>query len=396
MSRRKKVVLAPWDLLRGRDVFRDVSQLDDVLSFTCMAHWAPNCATFSRARERPIPGVKNAPKPVRNESFPGVLADMSEKSRKRLDLDTARADMAARDCLKRLGQGREFGLEHPEGSIARHLPSWKRLQSEPGVFCTKYHACMFSPCKRRKRQILIHNVPELDIELGRVCHSERRCERTGCSHLSWKPKVDKGKIIAFSTGDEREYPLEFCEAYARVLSSRQLNNEGFTFVEVFSGPNAPLSCAVAKAFGELPPPPPKLVDTAGITSELNDIKQASIGSSVDDLVCHAPSHLQAGESCLHVLPKHAEEDPYRLAAVDSGRQPTYGKRLQLIPDSGVDPESHLTLAKRLEHPFSQEGSLKEDHKRAIETITSGESLGRKRLSELDKLIKLVSRPKADS
>ena len=76
---------------------------------------------------------------------------------------------------------------------------------------------MFSPCKRRKRQILIHNVPELEAELERVCHSERRCERTGCSHLSWKPKVDKGKIIAFSTGDEREYPLEFCEAYARVL-----------------------------------------------------------------------------------------------------------------------------------------------------------------------------------
>ena len=94
------------------------------------------------------------PKPVRNESFPGsipeVLSEMSEKSRKsffffwlgaawvksraerpksrkRLDLDTAMADMAARDCLKRHRHERGFGLEHPEGSIARHLPSWKQL-----------------------------------------------------------------------------------------------------------------------------------------------------------------------------------------------------------------------------------------------------------------------------
>lgn len=99
--RRKKVVREPWDLLRGRDVFRDVSLLDQTLSFTTMAHWAPNCATFSKARERPIPGVKNAPKPVRSEShpegIPSALRNMSTRSRKRLQLDTEMADMAARD-----------------------------------------------------------------------------------------------------------------------------------------------------------------------------------------------------------------------------------------------------------------------------------------------------------
>ena len=144
-------MLAPWDLLRGRDVFRDKLELGVALSFTSFAHWAPNCATFSRARERPIPGVKNAPKPVRNDAFPegipGVLENMSVKSRKRLELDTAMADMAAKDCLERYEAGKFFGLEHPEGSIARHLPSWKILQSKEGVYCTKYHACMFSLAK---------------------------------------------------------------------------------------------------------------------------------------------------------------------------------------------------------------------------------------------------------
>lgn len=248
----------PWDLLRGRDVFRDVSLLEKTLRFTEMAHWAPNCATFSKARERPIPGVKNAPKPVGNEThpegIPSALSSMSVKSRKRLELDTEMADMAARDCLRRHRNGKRFGLEHPEGSIARQLPSWRELQEEPGVFCAKYHACMFSPCKRRKRQVLIHNVPELDEGLGLVCHNERCCERTGLAHLSWKPKVDKGKVVSFSTGDERECPLEFCERYAEAMRKHHGGKGDFSFVEIFSGPNAPLSCAMAKAFGEGPSP----------------------------------------------------------------------------------------------------------------------------------------------
>ena len=87
---------------------------------------------------------------------------------------------------------------------------------------------------------------------------------------------------------------------------------------------------------------------------------------------------------------NVETDPYRTAAVDSGRQPTYGKRLQLIPDSTASPEEHLSLAKRLEHPFSGEGSLKDDHRKVIELISSDETITKKRLLELDKLRKLVA------
>ena len=376
----------PWDLLRGRDVFRDVSLLEKTLSFTEMAHWAPNCATFSKARERPIPGVKNAPKPVRNEThpegIPSALSSMSVKSRKRLELDTEMADMAARDCLRRHRNGKRFGLEHPEGSIARQLPSWRELQEEPGVFCTKYHACMFSPCKRRKRQVLIHNVPELDEGLGLVCHNERCCERTGLAHLSWKPKVDKGKVVSFSTGDEREYPLEFCERYAEAMRKHHGGKGDFSFVEIFSGPNAPLSCAMARAFGEDPPPPPSLVSKMGTLNELSRIEELQGGRES----FKAPR----SEPLAAMIRDEVEYDPYRKAAVDAGRQPTYGKRLQLIPDSEVTPEEHLSLAKKLEHPFSGEGSLKEDHRKVIKSISADDDISRKRLLELDKLRKLVS------
>ena len=39
--------------------------------------------------------------------------------------------------------------------------------------------------------------------------------------------------------------------------------------------------------------------------------------------------------------KVVETDQYRLAAVESGRQPSYGKRLQLIPDGLNSPSLHM-------------------------------------------------------
>ena len=90
-----------------------------------LSHFAPNCATFSRAREIPIKGVVSPPKPIRSESFPkGIpeeLSKMSKKSRKRIDLDTQMADLSALKALEAHSLGRGFTLEHPGNSLA--LPS---------------------------------------------------------------------------------------------------------------------------------------------------------------------------------------------------------------------------------------------------------------------------------
>ena len=51
--------------------------------------------------------------------------------------------------------------------------------------------------------------------------------------------------------------------------------------------------------------------------------------------------------------------------VESGRQPGYGKRIQLIPDGLNDPRAHLDQAMKLVHPFESITSLKEDHKIAL-------------------------------
>ena len=124
-------VFEPWDLLRGRCVFRDRPQLLKEAQKARLSHWAPNCATFSRAREIPIPGVANPPRPVRSEASPrGIpeeLEKMSQKSKKKLEDDTSMADLSADQCLQAHLEKDYFTLEHPGRSLAHDLESWKRL-----------------------------------------------------------------------------------------------------------------------------------------------------------------------------------------------------------------------------------------------------------------------------
>ena len=97
-------------------MFRDRACLDREDQLAQLMHFAPNCATFSRAREIPLPNVKNPPIPLRSNEFPtGIpseLARLSHKARKRLEADTEMAVMAAERCMARHRAGRLFSLEH--------------------------------------------------------------------------------------------------------------------------------------------------------------------------------------------------------------------------------------------------------------------------------------------
>lgn len=255
VAAKRKRVFEPWDILRGRDVFAQRDLLLKESDSADLSHWAPNCSSFSRARERPIPGVRFPPKPLRSvtcpEGIPEVLSRLNPSKRRKLDDDTAMAKLSAERCIKAHTQGRSFSLEHPLNSLARNLPSWKRLESLQGVHVTPYHACMFEGGERRKAQVLIHNSVALGSAIGKVCLDSHRCSRTGKPHKSWKPKVSRGQVVSFTTGEEREYPEGFCSAYAAgVQQSFKHSSSEFTFLEVFSGPNAPLSQAVGRLVGE--------------------------------------------------------------------------------------------------------------------------------------------------
>ena len=59
LGKRKLMVEDPWDLKRGAqyNVFTNRRDLNMRVKRSKVGHFAPNCVTFTRAREIPIPGV---------------------------------------------------------------------------------------------------------------------------------------------------------------------------------------------------------------------------------------------------------------------------------------------------------------------------------------------------
>ena len=79
--------------------FKDRNDLLKEADSSDVSHWAPNCSSFSRARERPIQGVRFAPKPLRSvdnpKGIPDVVARLKPSKRRKLNDDTLMADLAA-------------------------------------------------------------------------------------------------------------------------------------------------------------------------------------------------------------------------------------------------------------------------------------------------------------
>ncbi len=263
------------------------------------------------------------PRPLRSEAHPeGIpeeIAKLSKKALKRLKDDT--------------NEGGKFTLEHPGRSIALHLKKWKELMLTPGVLCIFYSTCMFLGSRRKKFQVLITNEKSFEKFIGKLCTGNHACSRSGLKHLKWRPTVSSGKVAQFQTGDEREYPLGFCQEYAK--ATKECLSLPARFVEVFSGPNAPLSHAVGEEFG--------------VKREVQHLSQLL----KEDIV-----NLEHPRSGIPLQPaRRVESAPNRLTSVQAGRQPGYGKRTQLIPDGLQDSKLHLEEALKLEHPFSQEWAL---------------------------------------
>ena len=358
-------IFPPWDILRGRDVFRDSDELKEEDQESTLGHYAPNCATFSRAREIPVKGVKTAPVPIRSlehpTGIPREVEKMTRKQRKRLDNDTSMADLSAEACWGRAERGKGFSLEHPYGSIAWELPSWRRLKGRSDVFWVPYHTCMFEGSQRKKKQALLTNVESLARAMAKLCEGTVLCDRTHLKHLKWRPITSGGRVLQFVTGEEREYPSGFCRCYA--LALLEYLKPGDSFLEVFSGPNAPLSAAVGSVFKTPVPGGPLDTKGKGVKSELQALvevmgegkKRTRKGDSEEHMV--SPRNLGLAEAAVN-----------RLRTLESGKQPSFGKRFQIISDGINDPERHLEEALKLDHPFNTSVSLKQDHRKVLDEL----------------------------
>ena len=303
---RKIRTLPAWDKLRSRsfDVFLCRKALDKAARSVKTQHWGPNCATFSRALEIPIPGARWFPKPCRSidhpEGLPGLEQDdgLPAAKRQRIKDDTAMANMAGSHCGEAVDRGDWASLEHPRGSYAWHLEKWQAFCSKPGVQKIDHDHCMFHPCRKRKRETIATNIPGMERHIGRTCNNtDGLCDRTGEEHESFENKVESGKVVAYGTTGTAEYPIGLCEAYARGLAEAMgsevdvFDREGPDFLEVFCGPRAPLSCAVDREKTTYRCPKPELIvieetdsqpPSQGTESSLTPVKGVDSAYSVDD------------------------------------------------------------------------------------------------------------------
>ena len=269
----------PWDVLRG-DVKEGVNSHDVLNSGNAerlalkaatsdIQHWAPQCRTFSRIREKHIPGVawKKQPRPCRDsdhpEGLPEIMAvdgEHGELRQKVLD-DTAMATFAFEQCALAAASGRRFIIENPTNSWIWELDVAKALAGMEGVRVVLLHNCAFGG-DRRKATTLLTNMEEVEEECGRVCGETRakaNCPYLGVPHKPWDPKVNSKGDFAVPSKSEAQYPAQLCEAIAKACIRRKkaMEEQGATsmptfFIEIFSGPQAPLTQAVARACGAVP------------------------------------------------------------------------------------------------------------------------------------------------
>ena len=375
-SKSLMLVHTPWDRLidPSLEVLKRKQEVQELARSAKNQSWGPNCATFSRAREIPVPGARWAPEPLRSEEEPEGFAHC--RHLQRVQDDTECADLSANECSLAVDSGRFF-LEHPSRSIAHFLRSWQSLRERPGVMKLDYHACLFPHCTRRKFQSVTTNAPLAPLVIPRSCPGADLCLRTGEEHGSWRPLLNDGSISSFPTGGETEYPWGFCEVVALTLNY----SDSSSFVEFFAGPNAPLSMAVRLEAAKLhafpwPIERPRLrsVSLRSSASSLAVPREPAgwkelLGTPV---VCGTVVDLavdSAGTS--HTLP---------------GKQARWNSSSQLLSDEIVSPAIHVAAARRLVHPMAAD--LLEDKwcgQIARSLVAAGSDIAKRRWDQVQRM-----------
>ena len=186
--------------------------------------------------------------------------DFDPKLRAKIEGDTAMAVLAATQAALAVATGRFFIIENPSGSHLWDLPELVALAAMDGVHAVVLHTCAFGG-ERRKATTLLSNIPELQEECGRTCEERRAwapCPFLGVPHKQWTKTDGRGSWDS-PAKKEAEYQSQLCTAMASAMVRRRQSmldaGEHLPptfFIEVFSGPNAPLTAAVAAAVKSVP------------------------------------------------------------------------------------------------------------------------------------------------
>ena len=190
------------------------------------AHFAPSCGTASRARERPIPGFKTAPKPLRSDAHPDGLPNLSESEHQRVS-EANRSYAAMSQLIFVLVElGVSISIENPRNSLLWKTSFLKHLLGK----LPTYHVCTFHHCMhggKRDKDTAWYSFNPRDPQRDLFASLALKCNKQH-QHAPWKPYVDASGKRIFPTADEAAYPHLLCERVAYILRT-EAKKAGFIF-----------------------------------------------------------------------------------------------------------------------------------------------------------------------
>ena len=162
---------------------------------------APPCGTASRARERPIPGHRSCPKPLRSLLQPDGLDSLAGWDKYKVETANQLYDAvyAITQCAVQLGIC--VAIENPTNSHYWNVASTLKIQKEFGDNFVTFHACAHGGTRDKSTSIWQsqHYFDSLAL----------KCDRKH-SHASWRPAMKDGRL-QFPTAEEAAYPHLLCE-----------------------------------------------------------------------------------------------------------------------------------------------------------------------------------------
>ncbi|CAK9007933.1 unnamed protein product, partial [Durusdinium trenchii] len=190
------------------------------------AHFAPSCGTASRARERPIPGFKTAPKPLRSDAHPDGLPNLTESEHQRVS-EANRSYAAMSELIFALVElGVSISIENPRNSLLWKTSFLKHLLGK----LPTYHVCTFHHCMhggKRDKDTAWYSFNPRDPQRDLFASLALKCNKQH-QHAPWKPYVDASGKRIFPTADEAAYPHLLCERVAYILRT-EATKAGFIF-----------------------------------------------------------------------------------------------------------------------------------------------------------------------
>eukprot|EP00435_Cladocopium_sp_Y103_P011282 s3229_g2.t3 len=211
-KRSENFPVANVDLTKPHDYETVCKLVEAEQSQLVAAHFAPSCGTASRAREKRVPGVANPPRPLRSESYPDGLPNLSDQEQQRINEANASYSAMAQLIILLVTLGVAVSVENPLNSLFWLTSFIVKLMQQIQGHSTVLQHCMHGGKRDKKSKFWSFNPRNPDHNLlqsmGLLCDGSH-------THQSWKPRWVDGKLV-FPTAEEAAYPELLCKRLASI------------------------------------------------------------------------------------------------------------------------------------------------------------------------------------